>query len=78
MGAHAKPKASSGLGDDVDLALVAARVLQRTIAQGEQRIVAATTDVLARMEVSAALTDDDIAGLDLLSGEHLATKALRM
>ena len=44
-------------------ALDAARELERAVAQGEQRVVLATADVLTRMEVGAALADDDLAVL---------------
>lgn len=66
----------SGLGDHMDLALVPARVLQGAVAQSEQGVVAATSHVVAGVEVRAALTDDDVAGPDLLACEHLAAKAL--
>ena len=64
------------LGTDVDAALDAVGELQRAVAQGEQRVVLAAADVLAGMELGAALSHDDVAGADLLTGEHLHAKAL--
>ncbi len=60
---YLRPKLGLDLRDDVHLALVAARVLQDTVAQGKQGIVAPAAHIVARMEMGAALTDDDIARL---------------
>ena len=38
-----------------------------TVAEGEDREIAAEADVFARMDVRAALSDDDAAGRDELS-----------
>jgi hypothetical protein len=43
---------------------------------GEQRVVAATADVHARVEVGTALADEDLAGLDQLAAESLDTEPL--
>lgn len=45
----------------MNLTLLAARELQRAIAQGEQGVVLAAAHVLTGMEVGAALADDDVA-----------------
>ena len=45
-------------------------------ASGEQRVVAATADVDAGVEVGAALADDDLAGLDDLAAEPLDAEPL--
>ena len=45
-------------------------------AVANKRVVAATADVDAGMEVGAALPDDDLAGLDDLSAEPLDAEAL--
>ena len=47
------------LGADMHATLHATRELQRAVAQSEQRVVLAAADVLAGMELGAALTDDD-------------------
>ena len=43
---------------------------------GEQGVVAATADVDAGVEVGAALTDEDLAGLDDLAAEPLDAEPL--
>ena len=62
----------------MNLTLLAARELQRAIAQREQGVVLAAADVLAGMEVGAALADDDVAGLHSLAGELLHAQSLRV
>src|SRR2546430_2305830 len=58
--------------NDVDsLATALHAELDRTRLQGEQRVVAATADVDAGVELGAALADQDLTGLD-----HLAAVAL--
>ena len=42
----------------------------------EQRVVAATADAVARVEVGAALADEDLAGVDGLAAEALDAQAL--
>src|SRR5699024_9399985 len=63
--------------DDVDdLAATTAAELDGTRGEGEERVVAATADVQARVEVRAALADDDLTGADDLAAEALDTEAL--
>ena len=68
---HADAEVILRLRTNVNLALHATREVDATVAQSEQRVVLATTDVFAGMELRAALTNDDLARLDLLTGEHL-------
>src|SRR6476660_4474966 len=64
-------------GDDVDdAATTAGAELDRTGGQGEQRVLAAPTDVGARVEVGAALPYDDLAGVGELTAEARHTGAL--
>src|SRR5690606_610192 len=68
-------------GDDVDGAAALrtlGRELDRAIDQREQRVVAAQADARTRVELGAALTDDDVAGLDGLATVHLDAEALRV
>ena len=44
--------------------------------QREERVVAATADVGAGVEVRATLTDDDLAGVDELTAEALDAETL--
>ena len=44
--------------------------------QGEQGIVLAATDVVAGVDLGAALTINDVTGLDALSAEFLAAETL--
>ena len=63
--------------NDVDgLAAALDAELDRTGGRGEQRVVAATADVDAGVEVGAALADEDLAGLDDLAAEPLDAEAL--
>lgn len=50
--------------------------LDNAIGEGEQRVILAATDVLARRDVRATLTDDDLAGLDGLATINLGAEAL--
>ena len=74
--------AQTGLGgrlrrDDVDdLAAALGAELDRAGDEREQRVVAATADALAGVEVRAALADDDLAGVDDLAAEALDAEAL--
>src|SRR4051812_32086748 len=64
-------------GRDRDLATTAAEAEgHRTRDQREQRVVLAAADAEARVEVGAALADDDLAGLDDLTAEALHAEAL--
>src|SRR5690349_7550524 len=66
-------------GDDVDHATTAAGAeLDGAGLQGEQGVVATTTHAGARVEVRAALADDDLAGADDLAAEALHAEALRV
>ena len=65
-------------GDDAHAMLDALVVLNRTVDEGEQRIVLTTADVGAGVDVRAALTNEDIARLHNLTAETLATKSLRV
>ncbi len=79
-GSGPKRTERSGVGGDrrdVDgLAALALAERDRTVDEAEQRVVLALTDVLARMELGATLTDEDGAGGDVGSGEHLDAQAL--
>src|SRR5699024_4620324 len=74
--------AGSGLGagghDVHGLAAALGAELHRTGGEGEQRVVSATADAHARVELGAALTHQDLAGVDLLAAEALHTEALRV
>src|ERR1700685_800457 len=62
---------------DAHLPLLTLRlVLNHTIDERVNRIVAAETDVAPRMHAGAALTDENIAGLDGLARVNLDTPAL--
>ena len=64
-------------GDDVDdLATAAAAELHGTGREREQGVIASATDVGAGVEVGAALTDDDLAGVDQLAAEPLHAQSL--
>src|SRR5215471_13139288 len=65
-------------GDDAHRAATAdAAELHRAGHQREQRIVIATANAVARMEVRAALPDDDLARVHRLPAEALDAKPLR-
>src|SRR5437588_6694990 len=71
----------SGLGARVDvdeLAALAVTEAHNAVGGGEQRVVAALADVLARVALRAALTDDDGAGADAGPAVDLHTEALRI
>src|SRR5262245_61333341 len=61
--------------DDVDAAAFAVE-LDRAIDQREERVVAALADAFAGVELCTQLTDDDVAGDDLLAAVSLHTAAL--
>src|SRR5690606_36809105 len=54
------------------------RELDGTVDQCEQGVVAAEADARARMELGAALADDDVAGLDGLAAVHVHAEVLRV
>src|SRR5262245_42546834 len=63
--------------DDVDDAATATGAeLDVARDQREQGVVATATDARARVEVGAALADDDLAGVDQLAAVALHAKAL--
>ena len=68
--------AASAGGDVDDVATAPAAELHRAGDQSEQRVVAAAADVVAGVEVGAALADEDLAGVDLLAAEPLHAEAL--
>ena len=58
------------------LAACALGVFYRTFAQSEQGVVLADTDVVARMNVRASLTNEDVASQNELTVSALGAKAL--
>src|SRR6185503_19564878 len=67
----------SGDRNDVhDLAATVGAGLHRTGVQREQRVVAAAADARTRVEVGAALADQDLARVDDLTAEALHAEAL--
>ena len=60
----------------VHAVLGALHELDGAVSEGEQRVVLATTDVLARHDVRATLTNDNLTGLDGLAAEDLRAEAL--
>src|SRR5699024_2541945 len=70
----------SDLGrDDVDhLAAAPVAELDGAGGEGEQGVVLAAADVLAGVELGAALADDDLPGADDLATEALDAEALRV
>src|SRR6266508_3039770 len=64
-------------GEDVDdLAPLALAELDRAVSGREERVVATDADVAARVNLGAALADDDGASGDLRAVEHLDAQAL--
>src|SRR5690606_29721118 len=71
----------SGLGDHVHgAALLRAlgRELDLAVDQREQGVVAAEADARTRVELGAALADDDVAGVDRLAAIDLHAEVLRV
>ena len=65
--------------DDVDDATTAlATELDGATDEGEQGVVTAAADAAARVEVRAALADDDLTGVDDLAAEALHAQPLRV
>src|SRR5215831_8518610 len=65
--------------DDVDdLAATLHAELHRARGQREQRVVATAADEVARVELRATLTDQDLAGVDQLTAEPLHAEPLRV
>src|SRR5690606_7589228 len=72
---------TSGGRDHVDGAALLRALdgeLDGAVDQREQRVVAAQADARTRMELGAALADDDVAGLDGLAAVHLHAEVLRV
>src|SRR5699024_8085901 len=70
--------ARSGLRDDADDLATAPRTeFHGAVLQREQGVVLAASDIAAGVELGAALTHDDFAGVDSLPTETLDTQALR-
>jgi hypothetical protein len=61
---------------NVNLALITLCELEISFFEGEQRIIATATYILAGMDMRSALTDDDITGRYVLAGELLHAKTL--
>src|SRR5690606_8544953 len=66
----------SGCDDVDDLAAALGAELDGARLESEQRVVAATADARAGVEVGAALTDEDLAGADGLTAEALHAESL--
>ena len=60
----------------MNLAASALRELDGAFAESEQRVVLAAADVLAGLEVSAALTNNDVASDNMLATVALHAEAL--
>ena len=61
-----------------NLAIALAAELDRTRAQGEQGVILATANAVARVEVGAALTNEDLTSVDQLAAVALHAEALRV
>src|SRR5690606_8895639 len=73
------PTCGKSSGDDVDDLAAAARAeLDRASGEREERVVLATADVVAGVEVRTALADDDLARVHDLATEALDAEALRV
>jgi hypothetical protein len=59
-----------------DATPTASSELDRTRSKGEERVILATADIVTGVEVSATLTHDDLAGVDLLTTKALDAKTL--
>src|SRR5215475_6202923 len=69
--------ASRGRHDADDLAATASAELDVTRAECEQRVVTAAPDLVARVELGAALPHQDLAGVDQLPAVALDPEPLR-
>ena len=67
---------SGDLGRDDGNLAVSFVVLDGTVRESEQGPIAASADVLACVQLSATLADDDVTGNDLLAAENLHAKTL--
>jgi hypothetical protein len=59
-----------------DLAATLVTELNSTCCEGEESVIATTTDVHARVEVSATLANNDFTGENFLTTKTLYTEAL--
>ena len=62
--------------DNLTIALAAK--LNRTRTQGKQGVILATADAVARVEVGAALTNEDLTSVNQLAAVALHAEALRV
>src|SRR5579872_3541023 len=60
------------------LPVAAGRELDRPLGEGEERVVATDADVLAGVELGAALADDDVPRDDPLPAKALHAQPLRV
>ena len=74
--ASGRSLALGGSRDHVDAAVLAGVEMDDAVGDGEQRVIAALTDVAAGVELVADLADDDVAGDDRLAAELLDAAAL--
>src|SRR5262245_24709397 len=67
-----------GIDRDLHPLLVLVLELDGTVHHGEESVVAAAADILARVELGAALLHQDVAGDDLLAAVALDAEVLRI
>src|SRR5207342_3155814 len=79
-GAPSACEQASGLRRDHvdDLAALRVPELDRALDEGEQRVVTTATDTLPRVELRAALADQDLARVHGLAAEPLDAQPLRV
>ena len=65
---------------NADTLAIAAEPLEHDIpfGRGEDGVIAADADILPRMELGAALADDDVAGNDVLTAKTLDAQTLAL
>src|SRR3954454_11470446 len=78
VGAWCRARSDARRDDVHGLASAREAELHRTRLEGEQRVVLAPADAGARVELGAALADEDLAGLDHLAPEALDAQELRV
>jgi hypothetical protein len=66
---------ASASGHNVDPRSLAIE-LNHTLDEGKQRVITATGDIPARVEMRTTLTHDDAAGADRLAAEYLEAQTL--
>ncbi len=62
---------------DVHVVLLALLELNNAVCEGKQSVILAATNILARGNVRATLTNDDLPSLDCLATKNLGAKTLR-